>query len=149
MYLERFEDYIDDEEVYKELENFINKGKPVNGGNWGSFGKRWFEFTKVSLYARNNIKIIGDKEYYVLDIGNVEVKEGFQNQKIFTNFLLNLINKFPDLNIFIDATNLDQPFKLFGKYITKNNDPVIFNLLLRLGFKEYEKDKHMFYLIRQ
>ena len=150
IYLEKFEDYIDDDEVYEDIKNFIIKGEKEDTEIWGILNRQWYHFKNISLYVRHNSKIIEGKKYNVLDIADVEVKKGSQNQKIYTNMLLWLINNFPKLNIFIEADEAVRPFKLFGKYIHTDREILTYyNMLNRLGFKEYEKDSTMFYLIRQ
>ncbi len=57
----------------------------------------------LTLYIRKSKRIINGKLYSFFDLANFQVVENKQKREIFTNFLLALLKKYPNLNFFIES----------------------------------------------
>ena len=79
---------------------------------------------------------------------NTNRKLNEENAKIYSDMLLWIINNFPKTNIFIEAQEPVNVFKIFGQYITEDGTPTYYNMLDKLGFKIYPENNTMFYMKR-
>jgi len=163
IYLEKFESYINDDEVYEDLRNFILFGKKdqklPDSEMWGIYDRRWFNFRNISIYVRHNVHVLDGQSCPVLDIADIDTKGNNisyersdiflrENCKIYEEMLLWIINNFPKINLFIEAQESVNAFKIFGQYINQDGTPTYLNILDKLGFKKYPKNHTMFYLKR-
>jgi len=123
-YLKKFESFdsgYNYDKIFSEIDKFL-KGPERN---------KWISDGMVEIYIRKSKRFIEGSMQDFFDFATINIDESIRGQKVFTNLLENFIKKYPH-NIYVESIQ----------------NPAVFHILKKFGFKETELDNTCMYLFR-
>ncbi len=118
-HINEFDQY--EADIFIQLEQFMQS--PLRN--------KWLEDDNIKVYVRKSQRNIGqNKLYSFLDLASFEVVE--QNKGTFTNFLTELLRRYPNVNLYVESIlnpKVESILKKFN-FVYHTNDPFNVNMYL-------------------
>ena len=127
-HIKSFNDY-NYKNIFKELDYFMQDFNLPRTAN------RWIydddHNPNFSIYIRRSYHMVNKKMYKFLDLASISLSEEIQGKGIFTEFLNILLEKYPNINVYIESIQ----------------NPAVRHICKKFGFKDV--DEYNMALIRE
>lgn len=103
--------------IFQELQIFMKDFSNTRTQN------KWIHDGNLSIYIRKGYHPVDGKIYKFLDLASIAISEELQGKGIFTEFLNLLLQKYPDINIYVESIH----------------NPAIRHICQKFGFREIDE----------
>jgi len=93
----------------------------------------YIEDAYMIMYVRKSKRSINRQLYDFIDIANISIERDMRDKGVFTNFISELLNRYPDFNILVE--------NIFN--------PAVVTVLSKFGFERKDGPDNTWFLLRK